>query len=54
MLPTFVWSGEDIERLEKWWSIRIEQLIAMKQALAASALFDEFQLDQRSNFTHPG
>ena len=53
MLPTFVWSGEDIDRLESWWSNRIEQLIAMKQPLAASALFDEFQLEQRSNFTHP-
>ena len=53
MLPTFVWSGEDIDRLESWWSNRIEQLIAMKQPLAASALFDEFQLDERSNFTHP-
>ena len=52
MLPTFVWSGEDIDRLEQWWSNRIEQLIAMKQPLAASALFDEFQLEQRSNFTH--
>ena len=53
MLPTFVWSGEDIDRFESWWSNRIEQLIAMKQPLAASALFDEFQLEQRSNFTHP-
>ena len=53
MLPTFVWSGDDIDRLEQWWSNRIEQLIAMKQPLAASALFDEFQLEQRSNFTHP-
>ena len=54
MLPTFIWSGENIDRLEQWWSIRIEQLIDMKQPLAASALFDEFQLDERSNFTHPG
>ena len=52
MLPTFVWTGEDIDRFEQWWSIRIELLIAMKQPLAASALFDEFQLDQRSNSTH--
>ena len=52
MLPTFVWKGENIDRLEQWWSIRIEQLIDMKQPLAASALFDEFQLDQRSNSTH--
>ena len=53
MLPTFVWSGENIDRLESWWSNRIEELIAMKQPLAASALFDEFQLEQRSNFNHP-
>ncbi|WP_156485293.1 hypothetical protein [Synechococcus sp. MIT S9508] len=53
MLPTFVWSIEDIDRLEFWWSNRIELLIAMKQPLAASALFDEFQLKQQSNFTHP-
>ena len=53
MLPTFVWSEENIDRLEQRWSLRIEQLIDMKQPLAASALFDEFQLDQRSNFTHP-
>ena len=52
MLPTFVWTGEDIDRFEQWWSIRIELLIAMKQPLAASALFDEFQLDQRSNSTN--
>ena len=52
MLPTFVWSGEEIDRLEHWWSNRIEQLIAMKQPLAASALFDEFELEKRSHFTH--
>ena len=50
MLPTFVWSGEDIDRLEEWWSKRIEQLIAMKKPLAASALFDEFQLEQKSSY----
>ena len=50
MLPTFVWSGEDIDRLEEWWTKRIEQLIAMKKPLAASALFDEFQLEQKSNY----
>lgn len=50
MLPTFVWSGEDIERLEEWWSQRIEQLIELKKPLAASALFDEFQLEQKSNY----
>ncbi len=49
MLPTFVWSGDNIDRLEQWWSKRIAELIAMKQPLAASALFDEFQLEQRSN-----
>ena len=38
MLPTFVWSGEDIDRLEEWWSKRIEQLIAMKKPLAASRI----------------
>ena len=54
MLPTFVWSGEDIDRLEPWWSDRIAHLIAIKQPLAASALFDEFQLEQRSNSSHPG
>ena len=53
MLPTFVWSGEDIDRLEEWWSKRIEQLIAMKKPLAASALFDEFQLEQKSNYPRP-
>ncbi|QNI54042.1 hypothetical protein SynBIOSE41_01527 [Synechococcus sp. BIOS-E4-1] len=53
MLPTFVWSGENIDRLEQWLSIRLEHLIAKKQTLAASALFDEFQLEQRSNSTHP-
>ena len=53
MLPTFVWSGDDIERLEQWWCNRIAELIAMKQPLAASALFDEFQLEQRSNSPRP-
>ncbi len=55
MLPTFVWSGKDIDRLEQWLSNRIEHLISKNQPLAASALFDEFQLEQRSNSnpSHP-
>lgn len=53
MLPTFVWTGEDIDRLEQWWSSRIEHLITKNAPLAASALFDEFQLDQRSTSSEP-
>ncbi len=49
MMPTFVWSGEEIDRLETWWTERIELLIANKKPLAASALFDEFQLEKPSN-----
>ena len=49
MLPTFVWTGHDINRLEHWLSERIQHLIETKQPLAASALFDEFQLDRHSN-----
>jgi|TARA_Y100000287_G_scaffold176289_1_gene166825 hypothetical protein len=50
MMPTFVWSGEEIDRLETWWTERIELLIAAKKPLAASALFDEFQLERQSNY----
>ena len=50
MMPTFVWSGEEIGRLEAWWTERIELLIAAKKPLAASALFDEFQLERQSNY----
>lgn len=54
MLPAFVWSGEDIQGLEQSWSKPIEQLKATKQALATSALFDEFQQEEPNHSAHPG
>jgi hypothetical protein len=46
--PSLTWNTKDADRLEQWWSSRLQALINMNRPLAATALFDEFSLEHRN------